>query len=1134
MISSKESKAKKKVDNSKKVKFAASECKYSVITNVAKQIGWKLVNDDKKDASTNVFWIDIASIHERFRTIQPWQMINHFPGMPNIARKNRMGHHLNKMLKLFPKEYAFYPRTWVLPGEMHDFRSQFDNNGNSIGNKIYIIKPDAGCQGRGIFLTRTLDKVPTDENVVAQLYIQKPLLIDGYKFDLRLYCVVTSVKPLRMYLMQDGLVRMCTEEYVKPTQKNLDNVCMHLTNYAVNKHNENFQQSSAQTSEECQDEGSKRSLLWFMNFVRETRGDQKADWLWKRMGQLCVQTVLSILPTLSREYDQHFKSFNNVPSKPVADIFAAKQRQNRPMQKDKNDDDDEEEDDDEDDDDDEDEDSKDEGADSKTDNNDDKATDGGGDAGGGLGLGLGGGSEKGGKSKKPLYRGSRCFEILGFDIMMDSSLKPWLIEVNHLPSFGTDSPLDLDIKNRLMQQVLSCIPVKADDEVAYMMHHKAEAEKRLTKDNKRNRVDRIDERPQREQPVTTVKPKRTVEPLSRKEPVSDSNSNSNSNSEKSDPGTDEALTASDASNSNSNSNNPDHLPVIAYETSDGNQSSLVSGTGSGVDCTYDRLEEIKQILSSIYQECRPDKVSKVDRLLERYVGREEQFLSFVYEKYGITPPPPNPRKDRDMLTNPNPNPNPKANTNTNTTAVVPLAPKPPTEIKERPAINKRISRSLSPPPTQKRPVASWKGISDEDAAALRAEAVDLHVPKEGDVWIERERRALTQFTQIFPLEHHHHHHHNSKEKGSNGSDGNGNGDGDGDEEKEDFVDGEDQGDDVDGGNGNDDRDGNRAVVKKGDVAKGKTPRASYEDIIFQVFLEDRRQMMRFRNPLVARTHDRPSSEPRGKDGHTLPPLDNKNSSRMGGGGFGFGKAPPRNDLDRDRSGLDKVPTKVQMEAVNRLYQGLSSRSTNKDAAQLGGSSYANSYTNSSGNRDGMMLQGGSSIIDSSSSSSSSSSSVIQYTNMSISPKQQSSYLLHYGNDDESAYAGAGLVFQTKTARMMEQSRRLRMQLEVQRAPPESVLLRQQVFAFNDQQGHPHPMTRNANTNTNTNGINLNLENPLFSASSFVSSEGGLGLGLGLGGGGSNNHHHHHHHHNSHDLQYFNVARASNKVRSKFF
>lgn len=41
---------------------------------------------------------------------------------------------------------------------------------------------------------------------------------------------------------------------------------------------------------------------------------------------------------------------------------------------------------------------------------------------------------------------STCFQILGMDIMIDHKLKPWLIEVNHLSSFGTDSPLDKKVK----------------------------------------------------------------------------------------------------------------------------------------------------------------------------------------------------------------------------------------------------------------------------------------------------------------------------------------------------------------------------------------------------------------------------------------------------------------------------------------------------------------------------------------------------------------------------------------------------------------------------------------------------------------------------------------------------------------
>jgi tubulin polyglutamylase TTLL6/13 len=449
-------KGKKKKQN--RVLFWAPECKYSVIFDRVKEIGWRLVDDEKSESKVNLFWIDVATIHERFRSIQPWQCINHFPGMPNIARKNRMGQNLNKMLKIFPKEYAFYPRTWILPSEMSDFRLNFDSSGNSIGNKVYIIKPDAGCQGRGIFLTRTFDTVPTQESVVAQLYIKKPMLLDGFKFDLRLYCFVASVKPLRIYLFHDGLVRMCTEEYVKPTKQNIHMVCMHLTNYAVNKHNENFQQPSAKSSEELdsQEEGHKRSLLWFMNKVRTEHGDTKADWLWRRMGILCTRTIMSILPTLSREYDQHFKSFRSIPMdikklliplpgngaavgstssklKGGGVVACGSERRSATAaaatsEEDPSDDEDDE-----------------DGNVVVGNSNSGKKTTGSVSTDGGEGgesentnddqVGGGGGDvlvdDQG--NRLPKMRGSRSFEILGFDIMIDSNLKPWLIEVNHLP-----------------------------------------------------------------------------------------------------------------------------------------------------------------------------------------------------------------------------------------------------------------------------------------------------------------------------------------------------------------------------------------------------------------------------------------------------------------------------------------------------------------------------------------------------------------------------------------------------------------------------------------------------------------------------------------------------------------------------
>lgn len=50
-----------------------------------------------------------------------------------------------------------------------------------------------------------------------------------------------------------------------------------------------------------------------------------------------------------------------------------------------------------------------------------------------------------------------CFEILGIDIFLDEKVKPWLIEVNALASFATDSPLDKRIKYDVVYEALAML-----------------------------------------------------------------------------------------------------------------------------------------------------------------------------------------------------------------------------------------------------------------------------------------------------------------------------------------------------------------------------------------------------------------------------------------------------------------------------------------------------------------------------------------------------------------------------------------------------------------------------------------------------------------------------------------------------
>jgi tubulin polyglutamylase TTLL6/13 len=62
---------------------------------------------------------------------------------------------------LIPEEFRFFPPTWILPQDAKDFRAQFPSGGGGKkkggGGRTFIVKPEASCQGKGIFLTRNCD-----------------------------------------------------------------------------------------------------------------------------------------------------------------------------------------------------------------------------------------------------------------------------------------------------------------------------------------------------------------------------------------------------------------------------------------------------------------------------------------------------------------------------------------------------------------------------------------------------------------------------------------------------------------------------------------------------------------------------------------------------------------------------------------------------------------------------------------------------------------------------------------------------------------------------------------------------------------------------------------------------------------
>ena len=161
-------------------------------------------------------------------------------------------------------------------------------------NLQYCKAPDK-CQGRGIYLTKKIPSVPkSGENLVVQEYVRSPLLIDGRKFDLRLYVIVTSVFPyFRAFIHKRGLVRLCSVEYVQPKGSNLEKVEMHLTNFAVNR-NSNVE--------------VKQGLEWFWNWYENEQQLGSREELWQKIHDIVAKTLLPISSLLRHRYRACFAS----------------------------------------------------------------------------------------------------------------------------------------------------------------------------------------------------------------------------------------------------------------------------------------------------------------------------------------------------------------------------------------------------------------------------------------------------------------------------------------------------------------------------------------------------------------------------------------------------------------------------------------------------------------------------------------------------------------------------------------------------------------------------------------------------------------------------------------------------------
>ena len=182
-----------------------------------------------------------------------WQRVNHFQNSKELTRKDTLKKNLHKYTSAIGNKAAGHfeimPQTFLLPAEYTQFVKEYSAQEQAkaaykaSGGKLppvrnmWIVKPVGLSRGRGISMLEDLSSLTYSQSTVLQKYIDNPLCLDGYKFDLRIYVVVTSFQPLEAFIYRDGFARISTVKY-STDEKSLSNLYIHLTNSSIQKHSE--------------------------------------------------------------------------------------------------------------------------------------------------------------------------------------------------------------------------------------------------------------------------------------------------------------------------------------------------------------------------------------------------------------------------------------------------------------------------------------------------------------------------------------------------------------------------------------------------------------------------------------------------------------------------------------------------------------------------------------------------------------------------------------------------------------------------------------------------------------------------------------------------------------------------------
>ena len=187
-----------------------------------------------------------------------------------------------------PETFNFPEQKEIIEKKFRDYKLNFSD--------LWLVKPSGLYGGLKTEIMKSLYSIKLTNFVITK-YIIDVNLINGKKYDLRLYVLLSGLKPLRIYFFKEGYVRIATEKY-SIDENSIQNIYIHLTNIILNRRNKNYKYPKSFNDTEA----NEWNIFTYKNHLKK----YNIEWddIREKINDLIIKSIISVQRNLTEIIEQ--------------------------------------------------------------------------------------------------------------------------------------------------------------------------------------------------------------------------------------------------------------------------------------------------------------------------------------------------------------------------------------------------------------------------------------------------------------------------------------------------------------------------------------------------------------------------------------------------------------------------------------------------------------------------------------------------------------------------------------------------------------------------------------------------------------------------------------------------------------